>query len=224
MSISNTIYFHTKTKNDFKTHSLTAILYQNETKPILDGRGMPQEVICVGVAYQHIVRAGCYLYLCYHIATLRCGSQSAFWHYLTDFRGHSYLADSITASPGSSPILLESRSSNPNQRIEWVGAFFFKRRFWTKSDKNHIYQCDRFYCLRFLTGIMKATVLFSHYSATHLISSVRSTKATQIFLKPPEHKHQHVLSHMQGPTLSSPQDKYPSRFWYEVEIYWGSIN
>lgn len=104
------------------------------------------------------------------------------------------------------------------------GGFFFKRRFWTKSDKNRIYQCDRFYCLRFLTGIMKATVLFSHYSATHLISSVRSTKATQIFLTPPEHKHQHVLSHMQGPTLSSPQDKCPLSFSYEVEIYWGSIN
>lgn len=77
-SISNTIYFHTKTKNDFKTHSLAAIPYHNETKPSIDGTGMSQEVICVGVAYQHIVRAGCYLYLCYHIATLRCGSQSAF--------------------------------------------------------------------------------------------------------------------------------------------------
>lgn len=51
-----------------------------------------------------------------------------------------------------------------------------------KTDKNRIYQCDRLYYPRFLAGIMKATVIFSHYSATHLISIIWSTKATQIFL------------------------------------------
>lgn len=65
---------------------------------------------------------------------------------------------------------------------------------------------------------MKAIILFSHYQAIHLISSVWSAKATQIFLIGPEHKYQHVLSHMQGPILLSPQDKCASSFSHGVEI------
>lgn len=57
-NISNTIYFHIK-KNTSKNNVCTAIPYQNETKHTLGGTGMSQEVICVGVAYHHIVRACC---------------------------------------------------------------------------------------------------------------------------------------------------------------------
>lgn len=160
---------------------------------------MSQEVICVGVAYHHFVRAGCYLHVCYHIATLRCGSQSAVWHHLTNFRG-----DTATLRRVLLNLLMFAYSSSMQQQQskspKRIGGWFFKGKFWIKTDKNRIYQCDRLYYPKFLAGIMKAITLFFilHLHATQLISSEWSTKGTQIFDTPRAQTPTYAF-YMQGP-------------------------
>lgn len=46
-----------------KNNVLAAIPYQNDSKHTLGGTGMSQEGVCVGVAYHHIVKACCYLFI-----------------------------------------------------------------------------------------------------------------------------------------------------------------
>lgn len=60
---------------------------------------------------------------------------------------------------------------------------------------------------------MKAITLFFilHLHATHLISSVWSTKGTQIFDTPRAQTPTYAF-YMQGPILSSPQDKHVLSF------------
>lgn len=111
------------------------------------------------------------LCLCHPAATLRCGSQSAVWHCLTNFRVQRHLATSIWSwSPGTSPIHLMI-SSNRNQQIEGKFWVFFKD-FQPRVIKMD-YRSSRFHHLTFLTGIniyiimLKASITF-HIIVPHI--------------------------------------------------------
>lgn len=71
---------------------------------------------------------------------------------------------------------------------------------------------------------MKAIILFSYYIyMPHISYPVYGLLKELRSLTRPEHKHQPMLSHMQGPILLSPQDKHVLSFSDEVEMQWESI-